>query len=93
MQHPVLAKKQSDWEYDRRHRRFYLIHLLTLFPLLCLGALLWAALGQQTLQWVPVVAGAYMVQLLGVEMLVRRETLAGMRREGIVDEDYRPPAF
>lgn len=93
MQHPALIKKFNDWEYERRHNRFFLIHLMTLMPLLCLGALCWGELGAQMLRWIPPVVCVYLAQVAALETLARREIVASMRREGLVDEDYSPPLF
>lgn len=91
MRHAGLEKKLSDSEYERRFTRGFAQHFLMLLPLLTyIGVTYWELRYLSPLA-VVMTAASYGVVLIIVALQTRRATLAAMRREGLVDGDFRPP--
>ena len=93
MIHPALTKKYWDIEFARRYNRMFFVHATGLLPLFVFVAVTFSRC--QTLVWTAVYASAitYVVTLLALRFLWRREVLASMHSEGVVTSDYRPPAL
>ncbi|WP_439101231.1 hypothetical protein [Congregibacter sp.] len=90
---PELSKKRQDAEYVRRYDRLFFFHALSLLPLLVFVAVTFMSSGQ--LVWMAVYASGvtYLVLLAVLRFLWRREVLKGMREEGAIDSDYKPPVL
>ena len=96
MKHSALQKQIRDREYERRLDRqgldaVGLDLLLMLLPLLVFAGLTWWEIGFLPPIAMICAAASYAFLLAVCTWRGRREALAGMRREGLADEGYRPP--
>lgn len=93
MEHPDMRKKIQDSEYSRRYNRFFMLLLLQLIPLLVFAVFVWGEIG--FLPWNAVGFAAMSCALVSIwlDQLVRRDTLAGMRRENLIGAQYKPPRW
>ena len=91
MKHSALQKQIRDREYERRLDRQGLELLLMLLPLLVFAGLTWWEIGFLPPIAMICAAASYAFLLAVCTWRGRREALAGMRREGLADEGYRPP--
>lgn len=93
MKHPALEKKFNDWEYERRFNRMFLVQLLALLPVFPFAWVVWLEYGSIPLPAVGCAALTSAAIVLVLNRISRRDTIAAMRREGLIDEDYSPPRF
>jgi O-antigen/teichoic acid export membrane protein len=94
MQHPQLTRKLNDWEFERRfNRAFVPLALTQLLPLLAFAGITYLDTGSLSGAAVAVASAAFAVQVSLLSWYSRRNAVHAMRREGLVDEAYRPPAF
>lgn len=93
MTNPALAKKSQDAEYTRRYNRMFFLHALSLLPFAVFVTV--TLMESNTLVWsAAYISGAcYIAVLLLLRMLWRREITGALRREGVVDGEYRPPLW
>lgn len=92
-QQPVVQKKLGDAEYSRRYNRFFLSHLLVLLPLVVFAAVILVELGYVPWRAIGAAAGCCALVFAFLHGLARREVIAAMRREGLLEGDYEPPVF
>lgn len=93
MEHPQLSKKFQDDEYSRRYNRFFMLLILQFVPLLVFAAFVWGELGYLPWNAVGFAAMSCAVLCICLDRLVRRDTLAGMRREKLIPSHYTPPRW
>ncbi|WOJ94465.1 hypothetical protein R0135_04710 [Congregibacter variabilis] len=91
MNHPDWIKKTNDAEYMRRYNRLFFMHALSLLPLFVFVLVLWLEGGDVKPSAVYLSGASYLLGLLLLRGLWRRDVLSGMRREGMIDRGYRPP--
>lgn len=93
MQHPALYKKLNDMEYERRKGQLMLQHMLMLLPLLLLGGQVYRHFGSIPLPALATAAVSYAIVVTVVDKMGRRDVLVSMRREGLINDGYKPPLF
>lgn len=93
MNHPDLIKKTNNEEYTRRYNRLFFMHALSLLPMLVFVLILWLEGGDVEASAVYLSGASYLLVLMSLRNLWRRDVLSGMRREGMIDVAYRPPVF
>jgi hypothetical protein len=93
MQHPQLLRKLNDAEYERRFNRLFLPYLLLLLPPIVLATVTYLQCGVLSLPAVSVAAASYALIIFVSDRHVRAAVLGSMRREGMIDEGYKPPLF
>ncbi|GEM_PF-5113768 len=91
MQNPILRKKLNDGEFERRSNRLVVWLLLMPVPTLLFAYFTYVEYGALPPVAVIVSAAAFVVICLAWAYFGRRDTLAAMRREGLIDEAYEPP--
>ncbi|WP_439107496.1 hypothetical protein [Congregibacter sp.] len=87
----ALDKRNHDAEYTRRYNRRFFMHALSLLPLVVFMAVTYFRSGELIWTAVYVSGFVYLAVLLWLRGLWRRDVTAGMRREGMIGTDYRPP--
>jgi hypothetical protein len=92
-QQSIVQKKASDAEYSRRYNRFFLSHLLVLLPLVVFALMLLVELRYLPWRAIGAAAGCCALVFAFLHGRARREVIAAMRREGLLEEDYEPPTF
>lgn len=90
---PAVIKKINDAEYTRRYNRLFFMHVLSLLPLLVFAVAIWMKTGGLVWSVAYYAGGSYLLILMCLRVIWRREVLGGMRRENMIDESYRPPRW
>lgn len=91
MKHPLAEEQTRHAEFRQRYGRYMLIHLLSTVPLLVFAALVYGQFQQAPVLAISISCAMYVVVLASVHGIARREVLASLQREGIVDDAYSPP--
>jgi hypothetical protein len=86
-----LRRKLGDGAYEQRFTARYAEHLLMLLPLLLFAIFSYRETGVLSLTAVAAAASSYLLVSGFFYYRARRDTLDALRREGLVDSDYRPP--
>lgn len=93
MNHPDLIRKANNQEYTRRYNRLFFMHALSMLPMLVFVLTVWLESGGVEAPAIYLSGASYLLVLMCLRNLWRRDVLLGMQREGMTDVAYRPPIF
>ena len=88
-----LEKRALDDEFSRRFGQRVQPALLMIFPILLLAGLTHAEFGTTSLLAVAMTASTFVVLLVWTMARARAQSVESMRSEGLVADDYKPPAL